>query len=387
MIQAIITYPLYRRPRPTNKVVPYGYLPEGSVIEVEDILTGDKIDASCIWYKATDGYFYWSGGFENVAFTFPGKEDMFMELSLEQQAEVVSEALDYYYELIEKKVPAFTGMSVTYKQSDSQFREYYALVIQVNKKNGAGEWQIPATLPYHGYLIPTDVVEAQPTFPVGLGQSISRKTMFSFGSAGFIATRQNSRKKVLVTNYHVAFSDLMSNTPRRLAFSKDDPITHPEMVMPSSQTAGAAVFGRVIEGRLDSFNDIALIELDNTETTTNTIEFIGPISGIRTLDEIKQGFHPDTITVQMFGAKSNFRQGFIHAFNARQPVNYLDGDFVHVLKGLIQTTAMSQPGDSGSAVVDTANKLVGILVAGDDKFSYILPIENVLRNFNLNQTL
>jgi hypothetical protein len=46
---------------------------------------------------------------------------------------------------------------------------------------------------------------------------------------------------------------------------------------------------------------------------------------------------------------------------------------------------MSQPGDSGSAVVDINNRLAGLLVAADTNFSYILPVENILTNFTLNE--
>ena len=384
-MQAILTYPLYRRPKPTNKIAPYGYLQRGLALEVEDIIIGEKIDSSSVWYKASDGFYYWSGGFKNVAFTFPGKN--FLELSLAQQSELASEAMDYYYEILAEKISGFTGMSVTFKKSNEQFREYYAMVIQVVKKSDAASWLVPDSLPYYGYAIPTDVTEALQTMPVGLGKSICRKTILSLGSAGFITTRPDSEEKILVTNYHVAFSDLMSGTPRQLAFTKGDSINQPEVVMPATDEEGSAVIGRVIEGRLDRFNDIALIQLDTDSAITNSIEFIGAINGIKTLQDIKENFRPETITVQMFGAKSHFKKGFIHSFNARQPIAYLGGDFVHVLKGLIQVSAMSQPGDSGSAVVDTTLKLVGMLVAADNHFSYIIPIENILRNFNLNQSL
>lgn len=384
-MQAILKYPLYRRPKPTNKIAPYGYLTEGSVVEISGISIGEKIDSSSVWYKAGDGFYYWGGGFENVAFIFPGTD--FKQLPLTEQMELASEAMDYYYETLAQKITGFTGMSISFKESKGRYREYYALVIQVTKKADTVPFQVPDSFPYRGYAIPTDVVEALQTVSAGLGTSISRKTVLSHGSGGFITTRQNSKTKVLVTNYHVAFTDLMSGMPRKLVFAQGDFIKQAEVVMPANDEEGSVVIGRVVEGRLDSFNDIALIQLETNSTINNEIEFIGAIRGIKTLDKIKENFRPQTITVQMFGARSKFKKGFIHSFNARQPIAYLNGEFVHVLKGLIQVSSMSQPGDSGSAVVDTTNHLVGMLVAADNNFSYILPIENILRNFNLNETL
>lgn len=63
-MKAVLKYPLYRRPQATNLVEAVGYLPEGSVIEVEQIIYGDAIDGVNTWYKAADGFHYWEGGIE-----------------------------------------------------------------------------------------------------------------------------------------------------------------------------------------------------------------------------------------------------------------------------------------------------------------------------------
>lgn len=68
-MKAVLKYPLYRRPGATNKVEAIGYLPAGTVIDVENIIYGDAIDGINTWYKASDGFHYWEGGFD-----VPGKE-------------------------------------------------------------------------------------------------------------------------------------------------------------------------------------------------------------------------------------------------------------------------------------------------------------------------
>lgn len=63
-MKAVLKYPLYRRPQATNLVEAVGYLPEGSVIDVEQIIYGDAIDGVNTWYKAVDGFHYWEGGID-----------------------------------------------------------------------------------------------------------------------------------------------------------------------------------------------------------------------------------------------------------------------------------------------------------------------------------
>lgn len=61
-MKAILKYSLFRRPLPTNEIAAYGFLTQGSVIDVEEIVEGKPIDAVSVWYKAGDGFFYWGGG-------------------------------------------------------------------------------------------------------------------------------------------------------------------------------------------------------------------------------------------------------------------------------------------------------------------------------------
>ncbi|TMI64370.1 MAG: S8/S53 family peptidase [Bacteroidetes bacterium] len=61
-MKAILKYPLFRRTAPTNEVKANDFLPEGSVIDVEEIINGTAIDGISIWHRAKDGFFYWGGG-------------------------------------------------------------------------------------------------------------------------------------------------------------------------------------------------------------------------------------------------------------------------------------------------------------------------------------
>jgi hypothetical protein len=45
--------------------------------------------------------------------------------------------------------------------------------------------------------------------------------------------------------------------------------------------------------------------------------------------------------------------------------------------------SISSPGDSGAAVLDDENRVLGIVVAGSDKITYAIPIKTILDNLNL----
>jgi|GEM_PF-3794697 len=66
-MKAILNYPLYRRPQPTNAIPAHGFLPKDSVIDVEEVVQGKAIDKITDWYRANDGFYYWGGGVVNKA--------------------------------------------------------------------------------------------------------------------------------------------------------------------------------------------------------------------------------------------------------------------------------------------------------------------------------
>lgn len=65
-MQVTLTRNLFRRPQPTNDVEAKGFLDKNSVIEVVKIVEGQKIDGISTWYNASDGFFYWGGGVEEI---------------------------------------------------------------------------------------------------------------------------------------------------------------------------------------------------------------------------------------------------------------------------------------------------------------------------------
>jgi hypothetical protein len=82
---------------------------------------------------------------------------------------------------------------------------------------------------------------------------------------------------------------------------------------------------------------------------------------------------------------------FMLANNIGLPVAYDDGPSYKSGIILIGSTTdrttsktVSEPGDSGSCVFHSQNQqLIGMLLGGDDSFSYVLPIQETLQSFNL----
>ena len=126
-----LLYPLFQRKTPSNEEAPLGYLNNGSTLTIEDVVIGKAIDGNSIWYKADDGLYYWSGGIADAEFM---TQKDFTDLPVKQQYQIASEAMRYYYEKIAMTIDKFTGMSVAFKKSNGQYKDHYALVIQVEQK-------------------------------------------------------------------------------------------------------------------------------------------------------------------------------------------------------------------------------------------------------------
>ena len=88
--------------------------------------------------------------------------------------------------------------------------------------------------------------------------------------------------------------------------------------------------------------------------------------------------------VRKMGRTTALTEGVVRAvaFDARN-IRYQHGlvrmDDVLVVAGT--TAAFSRPGDSGSAVVDHSGRVVGLLFAGSDQATFVIPIRRVLRRF------
>jgi hypothetical protein len=120
--------------------------------------------------------------------------------------------------------------------------------------------------------------------------------------------------------------------------------------------------------------DLALATPLNEADVKSEILVVGKINGA-----IEDPFI--TMPVQKTGRTSGYTVGEIQQINAVVQVQY-DGR-IAVFTDQLLAGAMSQPGDSGSAVV-SGDKIVGLLFAGSDNTTVINRWKHVESYFNIN---
>jgi hypothetical protein len=86
-------------------------------------------------------------------------------------------------------------------------------------------------------------------------------------------------------------------------------------------------------------------------------------------------------SVQKFGRTTNYTHDRITQIDVTATVDY--GGPLAVFQGQLMAGAMSQGGDSGSAVLDDQKRVVGLLFAGSDSTTLINPIQDVLTALNV----
>jgi hypothetical protein len=86
-------------------------------------------------------------------------------------------------------------------------------------------------------------------------------------------------------------------------------------------------------------------------------------------------------SVQKFGRTTTYTQGSIIQVDVTATVDY--GGPTAVYHGQLMAGAMSQGGDSGSAVLDDQKRVVGLLFAGSDTTTLMNPFQDVLTALNV----
>lgn len=137
----------------------------------------------------------------------------------------------------------------------------------------------------------------------------------------------------------------------------------------------------------------ASAQADNVPENRVDCALARPIDPAMFSDDIRQiGLVNDTkapalgMRVRKYGRTTAYTEGNIKLLNATVNVNYstISGPRTARFTGQVITDGMSQGGDSGSLVVDTAEaKAVGLLFAGSDLATIFTPIDAVLDALNI----
>jgi hypothetical protein len=145
--------------------------------------------------------------------------------------------------------------------------------------------------------------------------------------------------------------------------------------------------GRVIASRRDI--DTALIRLDGGATYLAEIKEYGPVTGTHAITDA-EAHTAGTYQVKKRGAMTGARDGTIRLLSMDGYTTTTENNaavFSRFYQGAMLispvTTPFSDNGDSGSAVLNTANEVVGLLFGGGSGFGRATPIGAIAAAFDL----
>ncbi|OMP75124.1 serine protease [[Flexibacter] sp. ATCC 35208] len=358
------------------------WLRPGDEIDIDSVGIGDTIEGNSIWYHATNNCYYWSGGIDNIEFEFPGAD--FSTLTAKEAVEVAINLKNFLFDRYYKK-NYITGIGVGYKNDEPA--DGICMTFLVSQKTDQVTL-IPEYFLFKGYRIPTDVklsasakthhydptnkercILADQGNPVHCGGRVLNGDKEICGTRTLFISKDEIN--YMLTCFHVvAMSEIVDSTDYFFGDLQAKKILF---------SASGKPF-QVSKGALNSFFDYALTEITHQDMDnkfphpffTNTL-----IVDYYRKDELELG-----LRLYSFGATSGPQTGIIN--HVSFDVDLMAHDTIRSYKGLIRTTKISEPGDSGSPVVGVNGKLIGYVVGGvetasetDDTCSYLIPWYNV----------
>lgn len=298
------------------------------------------------------------------------------------------------------KIPGVTGVGIGKKTVAGQKQDEIGIKVYVNKKKKEDE--IPGTelIPKEKNGVKTDVVELTPN-PVPYSQQygevdknlvdilkggINIGTPIMSGTLGAIVLDKNTQppQPLILSNCHILRPTLTS--------APGDPIYNPGD-NPSHNVAS------LYDAKINEYMDAGVATINNSANINIEcgIEGIGPVNGF--VDVRNTNTDPDNIPVKKRGITTKVTSGTIIDCNFTFTVPYsrYQMEQVFVDQILIQPDppnpggAFSLLGDSGSAIVGYSDRVVGLLIAGDEnpqrngiRYSYANHILPILDAFNIS---
>jgi hypothetical protein len=267
------------------------------------------------------------------------------------------------------------GVHVGYRVCKGKKRRQRAIIFHVQQKLSVPVCRIPTVIKFthnkQQKSIITDVIQTGNTRLINVFMGDKARSLLvddEFGTAGLFLDIDGVMH--ICSNMHVLAPQHIPNG----TFSAD----------PSQQfSTDVVIFND--KTRVKAFlakaefvsTDIAVARVQFPNQVTPKIKGLGTPSGVLNDNQITEG-----MTVKMFGARSNaVIRGVVKAVGVSRHVQY--DNITIQISNLIATSLPVQEGDSGSAVVNSFLKVVGIAVSVDDESAYVIPwssIENFIRD-------
>lgn len=196
------------------------------------------------------------------------------------------------------------------------------------------------------------------------------------GTAGFIAWKEKEK-------YGVKYAEPVGVTNNHVAANSNNAEVGDNIIQPGSYDGGdntdadriGELTGYVPIEDVENKVDVAWYTVDGRKSNS----FIPSVGVPSKTAEVEEGDK-----VKKFGRTTGLRKGRVRSTDARVRVGY-DGGTKEFTDQII-TESISTGGDSGSAVVNEKDQLVGLLFAGSDTVTVSNKIQNVLDETGLYLT-
>ncbi|WP_031529312.1 trypsin-like serine protease [Dyadobacter crusticola] len=317
----------------------------------------------------------------------------FEKLDEEVQQQLIVEAIEANDEQWRSTLPNIQAIGSGKKYIRNKKTATNAIVFEVNKKEQLIDDldKIPERVEFQGYQIPTDVLERPAPIVTqatrGPGSSVSRINLDETGTIGLKVFRRigNNTQPFLLSCYHVLCKpELSANI---LKIENGGTTFNRALVSPAKRfdpDVTHNIVAAVEDGTLNSFIDAAIARLSSEHAIDVSVGGITPSQ----IYDLQKSDEDSSFKVQSWGAISKQPSPFKKVLKvSANPSIYYEGIEPKVMKQLIQTEKISQPGDSGAPVFTSDGKVVGIIVGGDNvSVSYVLPIRRILNTLSVQLT-
>jgi len=253
-------------------------------------------------------------------------------------------------------------------------------------------------VPGGSLIVPETQTDGNPYDPlIGGGRIQSRVTGSGFGTGGSFWTLAGQDKNAgyLLTNWH-AIEALSGND---FAEKNKTRIGHPD-ISGARTPCCSELIGTIIAGDDDVDRDAALIRLDTGQDWLPEVVKIGAIKGTHDIDPVNDLIKlPHGYPVRKYGTRTKLTGGVIDSIqvvaatvNKRTKKQVIRQNAMIIIPNPVagnkdKPICFSLEGDSGAAIVDADNKIVGIEFASSVqnpavRITRALPIKDIIAVFN-----
>ena len=283
-------------------------------------------------------------------------------------------------------LPNVTAVGIGGRVRGGERIQELVLKVYVDHKRPAAELDPSELVPVEFEGVPTDVAEmpaegtsvqappGRPAIPIEQIDARRQRPLVGgsqlqvylagagFGTLGCMFVNTADLAKVYaLTNWHVL--EAPGPTEPTVGTTKAGQPTASESVTKCC----SSIIGKVAGGSRDTTSDIGIVQLDpGTQWTADILE-VGPVAGKHTITPSEAGTHPQ---VRKRGARSGLTGGTIDSIGATTSVDGVSRSNTIIVApnpdtGQPAGTALffDQHGDSGSALVNDANEVVGLVFA------------------------